>query len=66
MKVCPVNAASGVVKQKHTIDAARCISCGICVAKCPIRDEPGVRVTSVGEARSKRNQLLLDAGISPY
>jgi len=34
-KVCPVNAASGEIKKKHNVDAARCIGCGICVVKCP-------------------------------
>ncbi len=34
MRVCPVNAATGELKS-HTIDAAKCIGCGICTAKCP-------------------------------
>jgi ferredoxin len=37
MKVCPVNAASGELKQKHTIDQSKCIGCGICTAKCPVQ-----------------------------
>ncbi|MFA5353081.1 MAG: Fe-S cluster domain-containing protein [Thermodesulfovibrionales bacterium] len=37
MKVCPVSAASGELKQKHTIDAGRCIGCGICTARCPVQ-----------------------------
>jgi MauM/NapG family ferredoxin protein len=28
-----------------------CIGCGICETKCPLKDEPGVRVTARGEAR---------------
>ncbi|MDA8089351.1 MAG: Fe-S cluster domain-containing protein [Nitrospiraceae bacterium] len=34
-KVCPVDAASGELKQKHSIDQAKCIGCGICTEKCP-------------------------------
>jgi polyferredoxin len=52
------------VKQPH-VDLKLCIGCGICEAKCPIADRPGVYVTSIGETRSKRNQLLLDAA-PPY
>ena len=33
-KVCPVGAISGVVKEKHVIDIAKCIKCGSCVEKC--------------------------------
>jgi MauM/NapG family ferredoxin protein len=29
-----------------------CIGCGICETKCPLKDEPGVRVTARGEARN--------------
>ncbi|MEO5357315.1 MAG: Fe-S cluster domain-containing protein [Nitrospirae bacterium YQR-1] len=36
MKVCPVNAAYGELKKKHTIDQTKCIGCGICTAKCPV------------------------------
>lgn len=31
---CPVGAISGTVKQPHTIDTAKCIKCGACMAKC--------------------------------
>jgi NADP-reducing hydrogenase subunit HndC len=33
-KVCPVNAISGVVKERHVIDPAKCIKCGSCMEKC--------------------------------
>lgn len=36
-----------------------CIGCGICETKCPVVDDPAIYVTSVGESRSERNQLLL-------
>ncbi|MEE9390720.1 MAG: 4Fe-4S binding protein [Candidatus Aminicenantaceae bacterium] len=42
------------------IDTELCIGCGICETKCPVVDEPAIFVTSVGESRSERNQLLLD------
>ncbi|MEA4927249.1 MAG: NADH-quinone oxidoreductase subunit NuoF [Candidatus Limiplasma sp.] len=34
VKVCPVTAISGVVKERHVIDATKCIKCGSCVEKC--------------------------------
>ncbi len=34
-KVCPVDAASGEKKERHTVDRSKCIGCGICTANCP-------------------------------
>jgi ferredoxin len=51
------------VKQPH-VDLKLCIGCGICEAKCPVSDRPAVHVTSIGETRSRKNQMLLDS--SPY
>lgn len=42
------------------IDAKLCIGCGICENKCPVVDKPAIYVTSVGESRSEKNQLLLN------
>jgi polyferredoxin/Pyruvate/2-oxoacid:ferredoxin oxidoreductase delta subunit len=47
-----------VVKQPH-VDLELCIGCGICEAKCPVLGRPAIYVSSVGESRSKENQLLL-------
>ncbi len=33
-KVCPTNAISGSIKEKHSIDPSVCIKCGACVDKC--------------------------------
>ncbi len=41
------------------MDLSLCIGCGICENKCPVQDDPAIYVTSVGEQRSKENQLLL-------
>ena len=41
------------------IDLNLCIGCGICENKCPVMDDPAIYVTSVGEQRSEKNQLLL-------
>ena len=34
---CPVHAISGSVKERHIIDAQRCIKCGTCMSKCPFQ-----------------------------
>ena len=34
---CPVNAISGVVKQKFVIDQSTCIKCGACVDSCKFK-----------------------------
>jgi formate hydrogenlyase subunit 6/NADH:ubiquinone oxidoreductase subunit I len=59
------NGDSRTVKRPF-VDLRLCTGCGICVNKCPIVDAPGVRVTSIGETRSRRNQLLLGGGPGPY
>ncbi|MCL2077045.1 MAG: NADH-quinone oxidoreductase subunit NuoF [Oscillospiraceae bacterium] len=34
IRVCPVDAITGAVKQPHSIDRAKCIKCGVCAEKC--------------------------------
>ncbi|MBI2835950.1 MAG: 4Fe-4S dicluster domain-containing protein [Acidobacteria bacterium] len=41
------------------VDPERCIGCGICEHECPVKDMAGVRVTAIGETRSKDRALLL-------
>lgn len=42
------------------VDLELCIGCGLCEAKCPLLGQPAIYVTSIGESRSKENQLLLE------
>jgi ferredoxin len=51
----------GNVKQVRQpyLDPARCVGCGACEYACPVQDRPAVYVTSVGESRSRANQILL-------
>ena len=54
------------VRQPH-VDLDLCVGCGICEAKCPVVGLPAIYVLSLGESRSKENQLLLDkSGYGPY
>jgi ferredoxin len=41
------------------IDPQRCIGCGICEHECPVKDDPAVYVTAIGETRDKSRSLLL-------
>lgn len=47
------------VKQPY-LDPSRCVGCGACEHACPVQDRPAVYVTSVGESRSRSNQILLN------
>jgi len=46
--------------QAPVVDMETCTGCGICENKCPVVDAPAIYVTSIGETRSERNQVLLD------
>jgi len=41
------------------VDPGLCVGCGACEFACPVRGRPAVYVTSIGESRSKNNQLVL-------
>jgi len=41
------------------IDLKRCVGCGICENKCPVRGLPAIRTIAAGESRSVKNQILL-------
>ncbi|HIE51868.1 MAG TPA: 4Fe-4S dicluster domain-containing protein [Armatimonadetes bacterium] len=43
------------------VDPERCIGCGICEHECPVKDHPAIRVTAIGETRSRERSLLLPA-----
>jgi MauM/NapG family ferredoxin protein len=57
-----VERQDGVTKTPlaPVIDLEQCTGCGICQNKCPVVDDPAIYVTSVGESRSEKNQMLLD------
>jgi polyferredoxin len=46
------------------VDPALCIGCGICEHECPVTDEAAIRVTAVGETRSRDRRLLMDGGVT--
>lgn len=57
-----VELADGTIKtpKAPVVILEDCTGCGICENKCPVVDMPAIYITSVGESRSERNQLLLD------
>ncbi|MCL2824588.1 MAG: 4Fe-4S binding protein [Polyangiaceae bacterium] len=50
---------STVKLQRPHVDPSLCVGCGACEKVCPVVDEPAIRVSSVGENRSKTNVILL-------
>jgi polyferredoxin len=47
------------------VEPSQCIGCGICERECPVTDEAAIRVTAIGETRSRDRRLLLDGGAKP-
>jgi len=54
--------AEGHLKQvkQPFVDPHLCVGCGACEYACPVQDRPAVYVTSIGESRSRTNQILLN------
>ncbi len=46
--------------QRPVVEPRLCIGCGACEKVCPVQDDPAVYVTSIGETRSRTNQILLE------
>jgi formate hydrogenlyase subunit 6/NADH:ubiquinone oxidoreductase subunit I len=48
-----------VTLQRPYLDPSLCIGCGICEHECPVKDQAAVRVTAIGETRSRERGLLM-------
>ena len=61
LRSAEVMDASGTTKQvlQPYLDPQHCVGCGACEFACPVRVQPAVYVTSIGESRSRTNQILL-------
>lgn len=51
--------AKKMAVQLPFVDLKRCVGCGICENKCPVRGLPAIRTIAAGESRSLKNQILL-------
>jgi polyferredoxin len=59
VEVIDANGQTKVLKQPR-VNPDRCVGCGACVRACVLQDLPAIAVTSVGESRSRDNQILLN------
>jgi len=41
------------------VDLKKCVGCGICEYKCPVKGRAAIRTIAAGESRSLKNQILL-------
>jgi len=48
-----------IAVQLPYVDLEKCVGCGICENKCPVKGKHAIRVISAGETRSKKNRILL-------
>lgn len=55
------NGNTKTLKQPR-VNPQQCVGCGCCEHACVLPDRPAIYVTSVGESRSRTNQLLLNQG----
>jgi polyferredoxin len=55
-------AGKEITLKQPVVDPGLCIGCGICENKCPVIDKPAIVVTSIGESRSRTNQIPLSLG----
>ena len=58
-EVTDAKGQTKVLKQPR-VDPAHCVGCGACEHACPLQDRPAIYVTSIGESRSRTNQILLN------
>jgi polyferredoxin len=54
-----------VVVKRPYVDPNLCTGCGACEFACPVADRAAIRITSVGESRSRENQILLERRTAP-
>jgi len=47
--------------QRPHVDPELCTGCGLCENRCPVGEMAAIRVSSVGETRSRRNRMLQGA-----
>jgi ferredoxin len=47
-----------VALQRPNVEPELCTGCGLCENRCPVGEQAAIRVSSIGETRDPRNQML--------
>jgi ferredoxin len=47
-----------ITLQRPTVQPDLCTGCGLCENRCPVGERAAIRVSSIGETRDPRNQML--------
>jgi ferredoxin len=51
-------AGRRITLQRPFVQPDLCTGCGLCENRCPVGEQAAIRVSSVGETRDPRNQML--------
>ncbi len=62
LRSAEVTDANGALRslRQPWVNPQLCVGCGVCEWACPVLGPPAIYVTSVGESRSRTNQVLLE------
>jgi ferredoxin len=51
-------AGRRIALQRPSVEPELCTGCGLCENRCPVGEQAAIVVSTVGESRDPRNQML--------